>query len=146
MIKIYKASSFTYTPFDNFVEGDLEYLKENGIIIIDNIKNADIIISQNFKHLKSHFWRYFFGKRFLVWTMKPRFDTFPSKERNVFLGLIKCFVMNVYTKDVHVSSFAFRTDGLFSEEISCVPDSFKLKSRKVVALMSYHSGLEKKHC
>ena len=27
-IKLYKASSFSYTPFANFIEGDLDYLKE----------------------------------------------------------------------------------------------------------------------
>jgi alpha(1,3/1,4) fucosyltransferase len=140
MIKIYKASSFKYTPFDNFVEGDLDFLKENNIVITDNVKNADIIISQNFKHLKPYFWRHFFGKKFLVWTMEPKFDMFPSHKRSVFFGLINCFVMNVYTKDVHVSSFSFRTAGLIDKEISYVPDSFQLKSKKIIALMSYYNG------
>ena len=141
---MYKASSFKYTPFDNFVKGDLDFLKENNIIITSNIKNADLIISQNFKHLKPYFWRYFFGKKFLVWTMEPKFDMFPSHNRSVFFGLINCFVMNVYTKDVHTSSFSFRTAGLIDKEISYVPDSFQLKSKKIIALMSYYDGLNSK--
>jgi hypothetical protein len=141
MIKIYKVSSFKYTPFDNFVEGDFGFLKENDIIIVNDIKKADIIISQNFKHFKYHFWRSFFGKKFLVWTMEPRFDTFPTSERSVFFGLIKCFVMNAYTKDVHASSFSFRT-GLIDKEVVFLPDSFKLKSNKIIALMSYYDGVD----
>lgn len=62
-IKIYKASSYKYTPFENFVEGDLDFLVKNGIEIVSDAKNADIIISQNYKHLRKYFWRGIFGNK-----------------------------------------------------------------------------------
>lgn len=139
-IKLYKASSFTYTPFDDFVNGDLDFLEENGIGFVESASNADIIISQNFKHLKKYFWRGFLGKKFLVWTMEPRFDTYPSSLRSVLLGLIKCRVMNAYTKDVHVSCFSFRTN-LIDKKIPLLSNNFVLKNKKVIALMSYYIGV-----
>ena len=73
-IKIYKVPSFKYTPFDDFVEGDLRYLESKGILIINNILEADII-SQNYKHIKKYFWRFIQKKKFLIWTIEPRFNT-----------------------------------------------------------------------
>ncbi len=40
MIKLYKASSFKYTPFDDFEEGDLDYLNQNNIVIVDNVNRV----------------------------------------------------------------------------------------------------------
>ncbi len=101
-IKLYKASSFKYTPFEDFEDGDLDYLNENGIQIVNNIREADIIISQNMKHLKRHFWRGLFGKHFLIWTLESRFDTHLNSEIKIFFNCIKCHIMNVYTKDIFV--------------------------------------------
>ena len=72
-IKLYEASNFSYTPFNNFMEGDLNYLNDNNIVVVTNPSEADIIISQNFKHLRKHFWRTLFGKKFLIWTIEPRY-------------------------------------------------------------------------
>ena len=74
-IKLYKASSFSYTPFNDFMEGDLNYLNDNNIVVVTNPSEADVIISQNFKHLRKHFWRTLLGKKFLIWTIEPRFNT-----------------------------------------------------------------------
>lgn len=140
MPKLYKASSFKYTPFDNFVDGDLEYLNNNNITFVDKAKDADIIISQNLKYLKPHFWRALFGKKFLIWTIEPRFDTHFTSEVKVLFGLIKCHIMNIYTRDVFVSNVTFFT-GIFGEHLHILPQYFKLKTKKTIALMSYYKGL-----
>ncbi|WP_452602299.1 glycosyltransferase family 10 domain-containing protein [Pontimicrobium sp. MEBiC06410] len=140
-IKLYKASSFKYTPFEDFIEGDLAFINENDIVIVDKIKEADIIISQNYKHLKKHFWRGVFGnKKFLIWTLESRFDTHFSSEIKVFFNLVNCHIMNVYTKDVFVTNVTFRSR-LITNKLKLVPQDFKLKSKKVVALMSFYKGL-----
>ena len=141
MPKLYKASNFKYTPFDNFVEGDLEFLNKNDVIIVDKAKDADVIISQNMKYLKPFFWRSIFGKKFLIWTLEPRFDTNFSSQIKKFFGLAKCHIMNVYTGDVFVSNTTFFT-GMFGARISLLSKDFTLKSKKTIALMSYYKGVE----
>ncbi|RBN50304.1 hypothetical protein [Flavobacterium psychrolimnae] len=49
-IKLYKVASFTYIASDNI--DDLEYLKNNNREIANTILESDIIISQNYKHIK----------------------------------------------------------------------------------------------
>jgi len=140
-IKIYKASNFSFTPFDGYVKGDLEFLGLHGIEIVTTPKNADIVISQNFKHLKKYFWRGFFGKRFLVWTLEPRFDTHFEKQKRVFFRLFKCHFMNVYTKDVYVTNLSIVCNYI-DKHLKFLPDNFKLKNKKIIALMSYFKGVD----
>jgi hypothetical protein len=138
--KLYKASNFSYTPFENFGKGDLDYLERNNITIVNKACEADIIISQNYKHLKKHFWRVFFKKKYLIWTTEPRFNTNFITSRDVVFGLIKCHIMNVYTEDVFVSNITFTT-AIISEDLTSLESSFKIQSRKIVALMSYYGGV-----
>lgn len=138
--KLYKASSFSYTPFDNFGEGDLDYLKRNNVTIVTKASDADIIIAQNFKHLRRYFWRGFLNKKFLIWTLEPRFDTNFVSEKKVFFRFLKCHIMNVFTKDVFVSNTTF-TSHIINEKLDLIASDFKLKSRKIVALMSFYGGL-----
>ena len=139
-IKLYKASSFKYTPFEDFEDGDLDYLKKNGIQIVNNISEADIIISQNIKHLKRHFWRGLFGNRFLIWTLESRFDTHFEPIKKVFFNLVKCHIMNVYTRDVFVSNLTFHS-GLINKTLQPLNRDFKFKSKTIIALMSFYKGL-----
>jgi hypothetical protein len=139
-IKLYKASSFNYTPFEGFVKGDLEYLTDNGIKFVTNINDADIIISQNYKHIKRFFWRGLFGKKFLIWTLEPKFDTHTSPKIRVFFNLFECHIMNVYTQDVFVTNLSFHS-GLITKKIKLVPKNFKFKNKRIVALMSYYKGI-----
>ncbi|MWB94512.1 glycosyl transferase [Flavobacterium sp. GA093] len=140
-IKLYKASSFRYTPFDDYQPGDLDYLKKNNISIVTDIKEADVIISQNFKFLKKHFWRVIFGNKFLVWTLEPRFDThFVSKEKYL-LGLVKCHFMNIYTRDVFVTNISIHCRKI-NRILEFLPDDFLLESNKIGTLMSYYKGIE----
>ena len=139
-IKLYKASNFRYTPFDDFNPGDLDYLESKGIEIVTTSKKADVIISQNFKHLKKHLWKFILGKKFLVWTSEPRFDTHFIKKKKVFLGMTSCHFMNIYTQDVFVSNLTFIVE-MINSKLKPIDESFELKSKKIVALMSYYQGL-----
>lgn len=139
-INLYKASSFKYTPFDDFVSGDLKFLRENDIYIVDSFKEADIIISQNYKHLKKYFFKGFLRKKFLIWTLEPRFDTHLKSPIKLFFGLFNCYVMNVYTKDVFTSNLAFHA-AMINKKLKELPNDFKLNTKKIIALMSYFKGV-----
>ncbi|RXJ45404.1 glycosyltransferase family 10 domain-containing protein [Gelidibacter gilvus] len=140
-MKIFKASNFSYTPFNDFVEGDLSFLKMNGIEIVDSPWHSDVIISQNYKHLKKYFWLGCFGKSFLVWTLEPRFDLHFAKVKKVFFGLFKCHIMNVYTQDVFVTNLSVSSNN-FNKSLELLPEEFELKTKKTIALMSYFKGIE----
>lgn len=139
-IKLFKVSNFSYTPFNNFNPGDLDYLKAYNIEIVNSSKEADIIISQNFKHIKKHFWKFILGKKFLVWTLEPRFDTHFLSTKKYFFGLFKCHFMNIYTQDVFVSNLTFHA-GMMSTRLEPISEDFQLSSKQIVALMSCYKGL-----
>lgn len=140
-IKLYKASSFKYTPFENFEEGDLAYLNQNNIVIVTNVNEANVIISQNLKFLKKYFWRVLFGKQFLIWTVEPRFDTHFNSSKKYLLGLLKCHFMNIYTKDIFVTNISIHRKKI-NKTLELLSEDFLLSSKKIVVLMSYYKGTE----
>ncbi len=140
-IKVFTEKSVRYTPFGGFHPMDLPFLEEHGIQITDDIQQADVIMSQNLKHLKKYFLRFFSRKKYLIWTLEPRFDTHFDSIVKPYLGLVKCHVMNIYTGDVFVSPLSFHA-GLIDEELDPLPQDFTIPSRKIVGLMSYYQGLE----
>ncbi len=137
MVKLFRIKSFAYTPFTN--PTDLNYLADNGIIITNKISEADILLSQNFKHLKKYFLRYHKTKNYLVWTLEPRFDISFSLVRKIFFGFHKCHFMNIYTQDVFTSINTFHGK-VIKEEIELLNHDFKLRNKKIVALMSFYQG------
>lgn len=139
-IKLYKASSFKYTPFENFVDNDLSFLNDNDIVIVGNVNEADIIISQNLKHLRKFFWRFIQGKKFLIWTLEPRFNTSFSKIKKYFFGFLKVHIMNIYTRDVFITNLTFHA-GIINKKLYKI-DQVDLGERKIIALMSYYQGLK----
>ncbi|TQI71524.1 hypothetical protein JM79_2464 [Gramella sp. Hel_I_59] len=138
-IKLYKIKSFVFTPFEN--ERDLEYLRSNGIVLTGNIMDADILISQNYKHLKKYFIFSLINKKFLVWTLEPRFNTSFKSVEKVLGGFIKCHFMNIYTRDVFTTGLNFHAKNI-SKKLAQISDDFELKNRRVVALMSYFKGID----
>ena len=138
-IKIYKVKSFVYTPFCD--EKDLAYLNKHGIYITEDIKQADLLISQNYKHLKKYIWSYFYKKKYLVWTLEPRFDTHFSCEEKLLFGIMKCHFMNIYTEDVFTTGLTFHSQHI-SQKLQILDESFQLKNRKTAALMSYFGGID----
>ena len=139
IIKIYKVKSFAHTPFCN--ANDLEYLEKNGIEITENIKDADILISQNLKHLKPYFWKYLGKKKYLVWTLEPRFNTSFQSNKKFLFGLITCHFMNIYTGDVFTSGLTFHAHNI-NKILTPLEGDFNISNKKAVALMSYFKGPE----
>ncbi|NJB81740.1 glycosyltransferase family 10 domain-containing protein [Wenyingzhuangia aestuarii] len=138
-IKLYRASSLKYTPFDDFVEGDLDYLKEKGIMMTSSLKEADVIVSQNTKHFKKYFFKALFGKKLLIWTTEPRFcKVFTSKTK--LLGLVDCNIMNLYTQDIFINSISIHCY-LINKSLKPLDNDFKFNSKKTIALMSYYKGI-----
>jgi hypothetical protein len=140
VIKLYKVSSFKYSPFGDFEPGDISCLNENKIEITTNSNDAEIIISENFKFLVKYFWRRFLGAKFLIWTNEPRFDLSFQSQKSFLFGLFKVNVMNIYTGDVFVSNLTFHAK-MMNRRLDILSDSFRLKTRNTVALMSYYKGV-----
>ncbi len=140
VIKIYLIGNFRYTPFGGFHPMDLEYLLKNNIIITDDIDEAEVLVSQNRKHLVKYFYKFLKKKKYLIWTNEPRFNTHMSSVKKEALGFVNCHVMNLYTEDVFVSPLSFHGH-LFQKNIKSVNNDFELGSRKVVGLISYFRGL-----
>ena len=137
-IRIYKVKSFIYTPFCD--EKDLAYLKEQNIHVTEDIKQADLLISQNFKHLRKYFWSHYYKKKYLVWTLEPRFDTHYHSEQKLLFGLMKCHFMNIYTEDVFTTGLTFHSQHI-NHKLQLLDNGFQLKNRKTAALMSYFNGI-----
>lgn len=138
LIKVYKVKSFAHTPFNN--DEDLQYLLKKGIILTENIYDADVLISQNLKHLKKYFWKFYNSKKYLVWTLEPRFDINFNSSKKFFFGLINCHFMNVYTKDVFTSNLTY-TAHIVNKKLENVSKDYSINNRKIIALMSYYKGV-----
>lgn len=139
-IKIFKASSFAYTPFDDFESGDHKYLNERGISLVCSAKQADVIVSQNLKHLKKYFPLRFKNKKFLIWTLEPKFDTSFKSLISKYFGLVNIHIMNVYTGDILINNIATYAKKI-DKNLNYLDEKFRLSNRKVVALMSHYKGL-----
>ncbi|WP_397303662.1 glycosyltransferase family 10 domain-containing protein [Nonlabens ulvanivorans] len=140
-IKVFTSGNMKWTPFGVFNPDDIPFLNSHGITIVPNVKNADIIVSQNLKHLKKFLLKYSFTKKFLLWTNEPRFDTTNGQIKNMFLGLSRVHIMNVYNQQVFHSTTPFNYS-FFRSSLDLLPADYKLENKKVVALMSFYKGLQ----
>ncbi|MEQ3657263.1 MAG: glycosyltransferase family 10 [Dokdonia sp.] len=140
MIKVCTVGAMRYTPFGGFHEMDLPYLEAKGIVMTERVKEADVLVSQNRKHLKRHFLKRRNKKKYLIWTLEPRFDTYPNAIRKELFGLVRCHIMNIYTGDVFVSPLSFHA-GLITKNLTPLSSDFSLSNRVLVGLMSYYKGL-----
>ncbi|MFT5863600.1 MAG: hypothetical protein ACI828_002265 [Flavobacteriales bacterium] len=140
MIKVCNIGAMRYTPFGGFHEMDLPYLEAHGIRFVKDPKEADILVSQNRKHLKRYFLKHRNKKKYLIWTLEPRFDTYTQPLRQELFGFVRCHIMNLYTGDVFVSPLSFHA-GLITKTLHPLPADFKLPNRNVVGLMSFYKGL-----
>ncbi len=143
VIKIYLTGSFAYTPFTGFHEMDIPFLNAHHIHITKNIQEADLLVAQNSKKLKPYFLKFLNRKKYLIWTLEPRFDTNATPVRSELFGLIKCHIMNVYTGDVFVSPLSFH-GGLINEKLEFLSDDYEIPNKTVVGLMTRYNGLDTK--
>lgn len=140
MIKVFATTNMTYTPFKGFHEIDLHFLKGKGIEVIDEPKLADVIVSQHVKQLKPFFLKYFNSKKYLVWTLEPRFNVCDLSVKRFYLGWMKVHIMNVYTGDVFVNSLSFHNKNI-NQKLQKLDSSFTFSNRLLVGLMSFYKGL-----
>lgn len=139
MTRIFLVKPMSYTPFGGFNPIDIPYLESNGITIVKNIKDADVLVGGHRKFLKSYFKKYLHKKKYLIWTQEPRFDVSFKPIRKELWGLVHCHIMNLYTEDVFVSPLSFHAQ-LIQEELEVLPEDFLVPNRVVVDLMSYFKG------
>tara|TARA_R110002051_G_scaffold193682_1_gene262010 strand:- start:7452 stop:7652 length:201 start_codon:yes stop_codon:yes gene_type:complete len=66
MIKVCTIGAMHYTPFGGFHEMDIPYLESQGIQIIKEPKAAEVLVSQNRKHLKRYFLKHRNKKKYLI--------------------------------------------------------------------------------
>lgn len=138
-VLIYLVGSMRYTPFSDFEKGDLTFLNSKDIYVTSDPNKADVFVSQNIKHLVIFFWRGLLGKRFLIWTTEPRFNTSFKKKKRL-LGFIRIDFMNIYNKNVFVNNTSIHAKIILDSLNKVDLDTLQVKSRKIVALMSHYQG------
>jgi hypothetical protein len=141
MIKVFATQNMHYTPFKGFHEMDLPFLEENGIRMVDKIEESDVIVSQHFKQLKPLFFKFRNTKKYLIWTLEPRFNIHSSPIKKFFMGFMTVHVMNIYTGDVFVNSLSYHSKNI-SQRIQPLDLSFTFSNKLLVGLMSYYKGLQ----
>lgn len=140
MIKVFATTNMHYTPFKGFHKIDLPYLKDNGIVMVDDAAKADVIVSQHVKQLKPYFLKYSNKKKYLIWTLEPRYNTHTESVKSVFLGLMKIHVMNIYTGDVFTSPLSFHSEKI-NQQLQPIKNDFNFSNKTLVGLISYYKGL-----
>ncbi len=132
MIRIFPSGSLEYTPFTKDV--DMDYFSTQGVKIADEI-DADLIISGNLRKLLSFMLRFGRNKKYLLWTIEPRFSKYFKPV--ISYPLLPTFhVMNVYN--------GVFNDNYFFISKKAVELSFErfseFKSKKIVSVMTYQAG------
>ncbi|MGJ8684496.1 MAG: glycosyltransferase family 10 domain-containing protein [Nonlabens sp.] len=140
MIKVFATKNMHYTPFNGFHKSDLPFLKESGVEMVQEPKMADVIVSQQVKQLKPYFRKYFNTKKYLIWTLEPRYNIHPTSIKKVYLGLMKINIMNVYTGDVFASPLSFHA-GKIDRSLRPISEEFTFSNKTLVGLMSFYKGL-----
>jgi len=125
--------SFPFTPFTEL--SGIEYLANKGVKVVEQPNDADLIISGTVKGLLRSIILFGRSKKYLVWTMEPRFNkSFKSELSFYFLPPIN--IMNVYIG-------LFENNYFFAPETTIDFDSgqfCEFKHKKIVALMTYQAG------
>ncbi|MDJ0796871.1 MAG: glycosyltransferase family 10 [Calothrix sp. MO_167.B12] len=133
MIKILPVGpSLINTPFTD--KEDINFFLREGVKISDAI-DADLIVSGTFKKLLTFMLRFGRSKKYLLWTLEPRFSKHFIPQ--ISYPLLPTFhVMNVY-------------NGIFSDNYFFTPRypielNYKgfsgFNSKRIVSLMTYQAG------
>lgn len=128
------SSSLLNTPFTN--QRGKAYFVSQGIQLTQ-AKDADLIVSGTFKKLFAYMLRFGWSKKYLLWTLEPRFSKhFQSRISNYLLPSFH--VMNVYTGNFDNNYFFVPRQSRISEfeKIS------QFKTKKIVSLMTFQAGSE----
>ena len=137
----FKIDPMRYTPFDRgFAPSDYQYLESNGLVEVRDQKQADLLVTSSEVLLKKsgllkpH-------RQFLLWTNEPRFSSNSSGRYKPYPWSRAAQVMSVYTGNVFISPVTYQKNRFTKKPpLKSLPQGFKLKNRKLIALMSYYQG------
>jgi hypothetical protein len=145
MIKVFKVSSMSRTPFEQ--PEDLQLLAAHGIIMVDKITDCDVLVSCQMKFFSDELLLSEKEKKFLIWTHEPRLDKNFSSILKKSPVLPEVHFMNAYTGDIYFNNY-FYFGGRCAQTFPVKPlgreDLPELKNRKMVALMGYKESQKTK--
>ena len=145
MIKIFKAHPMRFTPF--WEKEPIDFLKARGIEIIDDPAECDVIVSITFRTLIKHILKYGTKKKYLIWTVEPRDNTFFKPKIKGLLGIPDIHVMNIYTGDVWLNNYYENNYGTGAANCFLEPLSESnfsaFKNKKIAAIMIYRNDKRK---
>lgn len=128
-------------PFNDLAARDM--LQRQGVEFC-NEAEADIIVSGTFKGLLKSLLRYGKRKRYLIWTIEPRFNTcFEPQKRYPFLPPIHIF--NLYSNPFEDNTFFFPTYADPTSQLLMPLRYFhgfdqRSQGRRIISLMTYQAG------
>ncbi len=145
------GSSLRYTPFNRPSEisglvagapfNDLaarDMLQSQGIEFRDEA-DADILVSGTFKGLAKSLLKYGNRKRYLIWTIEPRFDTcFAAQRRYPFLPPIHIF--NLYSHPFEDNLFFFPKGQSLMQLRRFSGFEERSQQRRIITLMTHQAG------
>ncbi|MBE9146849.1 tetratricopeptide repeat protein [Planktothrix mougeotii] len=144
IIKIFQADPGLYSMINQQSSGYQKQvfsgLKDQGIEVTQDLREADIIISQYFVVLESFARQYGQIKKYLLYTEEPRFDL--NFENKVNVEGVDIHIMNIYTGDVFLNNYSLCIwrSNVFSQPLNPIieDDFWRPQDKKIVALMSKH--------
>ena len=131
MLKICtSAPSLKYTFFEK-----PDFLAENGIKVVSEASQTDLVVGGTLKSLLKYILRFGHSKKYLLWTLEPRFSKhFTPEITYPFLPAVH--VMNIYTGILLDNYFWVP----YNLESLCFKEVLEFKNKKVVSLMTYQAG------
>ncbi|MGD1865592.1 MAG: discoidin domain-containing protein [Phormidesmis sp.] len=102
-IKVYKADSMRYTPFDD--ESNSGLFLKYGIRFIDRVEDCDLILSRFLFVLENYVKYHGNRKKYLLWTHEPRIDT--NFSNLIYIDGVPINIMNVYTRDIFTDNYLY---------------------------------------
>lgn len=146
MIKVFKAHPMNFTPFSE--KDSIKFLQEQGIYIVDEPQECDVFVSITFRTLVKLMPRYGPTKKYLLWTIEPRDNTFFNKKWRGFLWIPNVHIMNIYTGNVWINNYYENSYGK-SASIDRILEPLNeinfpdFKHKKIAALMMYRNEQKK---
>jgi len=130
------ASLAAGAPFNDLAARDM--LQRQGVEFACEAE-ADILISGTFKGLLKSLLKYGHRKRYLIWTIEPRFDTcFQPQRRYPFLPPIHIF--NLYQHPFQDNSFFFPSNQLLQPLKYFQSFEQRPQKRRIISLMTHQAG------
>lgn len=129
------GNALRHSPFNQ--RKCLEYFEENQIMVVQDEKDADLVISATIPRLLPVMLRYGHSKIYLIWTNEPRFNASFSPKKS-FLNLPEINILNIYNH-FYSCNYTWLRPGQKLEYISKVDFS----DRRAVALMGFRNKRRK---